>query len=201
MTNSRQLRNASHKRQTRETEIEVHLDLEGTGAASIDTGIGFIDHMLELLAHHSGFDLTVVAKGDLHIDDHHTVEDLGLVIGECLREALGERKGIERMGTCYVPLDEALTRAVVDLSGRPYLDWRVEFQTERVGQFATELAEDFFRALCERARMTVHLELIHGRNSHHIMETLFKATARSLRHAARRTGGSGVPSTKGTLTE
>jgi imidazoleglycerol-phosphate dehydratase len=187
------------QRSTRETEIEARLDLDGSGEASIATGMPFLDHMLALFTHHGRFDLALRAKGDLEVDFHHSVEDAGLVLGECLAEALGDKSGIERFGAAYVPLDEALSRAVVDICGRPYLSYRVRFRTERVGEFPTELFEDFFRAVSDRARVTLHLELLHGRNSHHIAETLFKAFGRALREAVSRTTPGLIPSTKGTL--
>ncbi len=190
---------AQKKRSTKETEVEVQLTVDGSGKADVSTGIGFLDHMLELLAHHGNLDLSVKAKGDLHVDFHHTVEDIGLVFGDCLEEALGDKSGVNRFGIAFVPLDEALARVVVDLSGRPYLSWRVRFTSDRVGDFPTELFEDFFRALSDRARLTLHVESLHGGNNHHIIETVFKGFARSLREAVRRTGGSEVPSTKGTL--
>jgi imidazoleglycerol-phosphate dehydratase len=179
--------------------VEVQLTLDGSGKAEISTGIGFLDHMLELLTHHGGLDLSVRAQGDLHVDFHHTVEDVGLVLGDCLEQALGDRAGVNRFGLAYVPLDEALSRVVVDLSGRPYLDWRVRFTAERVGDLPTELFQDFFRALSDRSKVTLHVETLHGDNNHHIIETVFKAFARSLRQATRLTGSSSVPSTKGTL--
>ena len=187
------------KRTTRETEVEAELDLDGSGTASIATGMAFLDHMLELFAHHGRLDLTLRSKGDLEVDYHHSVEDAGLVLGECLSQALGDKSGIQRFGAAYVPLDEALSRAVVDICGRPYLRYRVRFRTERVGAFPTELFEDFFRAVTDRARITLHLDLIHGKNSHHVAETLFKAFGRALRDAASRTEPGLVPSTKGTL--
>jgi len=192
-------RTAKKKRSTKETTVEVQLTVDGSGKADIATGIGFLDHMLELLAHHGSLDLSVKAQGDLRVDFHHTVEDVGLVLGDCLEEALGDKAGVNRFGTAFVPLDEALARVVVDLSGRPYLSWRVHFTSDRVGDFPTELFQDFFRALSDRARLTLHVESLHGDNNHHIIETVFKGFARSLREAVRRTGGSGVPSTKGTL--
>ena len=192
-------RTAKKKRSTKETTVEVQLTVDGSGKADIATGIGFLDHMLELLAHHGSLDLSVKAQGDLRVDFHHTVEDVGLVFGDCLEEALGDKAGVNRFGTAFVPLDEALARVVVDLSGRPYLSWRVRFTSDRVGDFPTELFQDFFRALSDRARLTLHVESLHGDNNHHIIETVFKGFARSLREAVRRTGGSGVPSTKGTL--
>ncbi len=192
-------RRGEMKRATRETAIEGKLDLDGSGTASIETGMAFLDHMLTLFTHHGRFDLSLRAKGDLEVDFHHSVEDAGLVLGECLREALGDNSGIQRFGTAYVPLDEALSRVVVDICGRPYLSYRVRFRTERVGNFPTELFEDFFRAVSDRSRVTLHLDLIHGRNSHHIAETLFKAFGRALRDAASRTTAGLLPSTKGTL--
>ncbi len=192
-------RTAKKKRSTKETTVEVQLTVDGSGKADIATGIGFLDHMLELLAHHGSLDLSVKAQGDLHVDFHHTVEDVGLVLGDCLEEALGDKAGVNRFGTAFVPLDEALARVVVDLSGRPYLSWRVHFTSDRVGDLPTELFQDFFRALTDRARLTLHVESLHGDNNHHIIETVFKGFARSLREAVRQTGGSGVPSTKGTL--
>ena len=192
-------RTAKKKRSTKETKVEIQLTVDGSGKADIATGIGFLDHMLELLAHHGSLDLSVKAQGDLRVDFHHTVEDVGLVFGDCLEEALGDKAGVNRFGTAFVPLDEALARVVVDLSGRPYLSWRVRFTSDRVGDFPTELFQDFFRALTDRARLTLHVESLHGDNNHHIIETVFKGFARSLREAVGRTGGSGVPSTKGTL--
>ena len=192
-------RAAENRRSTKETTVEVQLTLDGRGKAEIATGIGFLDHMLELLTHHGGLDLSVRAQGDLHVDFHHTVEDVGLVLGDCLEQALGDRAGVNRFGLAYVPLDEALSRVVVDLSGRPYLDWRVRFTAERVGDLPTELFQDFFRALSDRSKVTLHVETLHGDNNHHIIETVFKAFARSLRQATRLTGSSSVPSTKGTL--
>jgi imidazoleglycerol-phosphate dehydratase len=187
------------QRSTRETEIEARLDLDGSGNASIATGMPFLDHMLSLFTHHGRFDFTLRAKGDLEVDYHHSVEDAGLVLGECLLQALADKSGIQRFGAAYVPLDEALSRVVVDICGRPYLHYRVRFRTERVGDFPTELFEDFFRAVSDRARITLHLDLIHGRNSHHVAETLFKAFGRALRDAVSRTSPGQVPSTKGTL--
>ena len=192
-------RAAESRRSTKETTVEVQLTLDGSGKAEIATGIGFLDHMLELLTHHGGLDLSVRAQGDLHVDFHHTIEDVGLVLGDCLEQALGDRAGVNRFGLAYVPLDEALSRVVVDLSGRPYLDWRVRFTSDRVGDVPTELFQDFFRALSDRSKVTLHVETLHGDNNHHIIETVFKAFARSLRQATRLTGSSSVPSTKGTL--
>jgi imidazoleglycerol-phosphate dehydratase len=189
------------RRATKETEVEASLSLDGAGKVDVDTGMAFLDHMLELFAHHGRFDLDLKAKGDLEVDYHHTVEDVGLVLGECLAQALGDKSGVERFGASYVPLDEALTRVVVDLSGRPYLSFQVTFPTERVGAFPTELFEDFFRALVDRARLTLHVDGLHGRNSHHIAETIFKAFARALAVAVAQREGGVVRSTKGTLSE
>ncbi len=188
-------------RKTRETEIELEIDLDGTGRAEIDTGIGFLDHMLDQIARHGLFDLGVRARGDLHIDAHHTTEDVGIVLGQALRQALGDKRGIVRYGHAYVPLDEALTRVVVDISGRPWLVWKVDFPTEKIGVFDTELMHEFFYALAINAGLTLHVETLYGRNSHHIAETCFKAFARALRVAVNRDPrlGSAVPSTKGAL--
>jgi len=193
-------REATVERKTRETEIRARLRLDGRGEAKISTGVGFFDHMLEALTKHSLFDLELTCKGDLHIDAHHSVEDVGIVIGEALLEAVGDKRGIARFGYAYVPLDEALTRAVVDLSGRSWLHFGVEFPTERVGEMPTELFEDFFWALADRGRFNLHLDALRGRNAHHVAETLFKATARALAAAvALDPRIQGIPSTKGSL--
>ena len=194
-------RTAVRLRETRETRIRIELDLDpAVPCVEISTGIGFFDHMLEALARHSGMALTVEADGDLHVDAHHTMEDVGLTLGDCLAEALGELKGVRRFGTAHVPLDEALSRVVVDLCGRPFLAWRVVFPAERVGETPTELFEDFFRALTDRGRLTVHVDGLIGRNSHHLAETVFKAFARAFAEA-KEVVGDAVPSTKGTLSE
>lgn len=194
-------RTATRRRETRETRVRIALDLDPeVPAAEIVTGIGFFDHMLEAFARHSGIALTVEAEGDLHVDAHHTMEDVGLTLGECLADALGDLKGVRRFGAAHVPLDEALSRVVVDLCGRPFLAWRVTFLAERVGETPTELFEDFFRALTDRGRLTVHVDGLTGRNSHHVAETIFKAFARAFREAKEVVGGS-VPSTKGTLSD
>jgi imidazoleglycerol-phosphate dehydratase len=193
-------RRATVKRKTRETDINLALDLDGQGRSRIATGIGFLDHMLTSFATHGRFDLDVRCRGDLHVDAHHSVEDVGIALGDALIEALGEKKGIVRFGHAYVPLDEALSRCVVDLSGRPYLHYDVAFKARQVGTMPTELFEDFFWALADHGRLNVHLELIRGRNAHHIAETLFKAASRALSMAvALDTRVKGVPSTKGTL--
>ena len=187
-------------RKTRETEIRLALSLDGAGRSRIKTGIGFLDHMLTALATHARLDLDVACKGDLHVDAHHTVEDVGIVLGDALLESLGDKRGIGRFGHAYVPLDEALSRCVIDLSGRPFLHYQVTFKARNLGTMPTELFEDFFWALADHGRMNIHLEQIRGRNAHHIAETLFKATARALRMAvARDQGVLGIPSTKGKL--
>jgi imidazoleglycerol-phosphate dehydratase len=193
-------RKASLERKTRETDIRLGLDLDGSGRSRIATGIGFLDHMLTALATHARFDLEVRARGDLQVDAHHTVEDVGIVLGDALLKALGDKHGIVRFGHAYVPLDEALARCVIDLSGRPFLHFDVTFKARQVGTMPTELFEDFFWALADHGRMNIHLEQIRGRNAHHIAETLFKATARALSMAVGRDPRvAGVPSTKGSL--
>jgi imidazoleglycerol-phosphate dehydratase len=193
-------RRATIKRKTYETDIALTLDLDGTGEAKVDTGIGFLDHMLTALAKHGRFDLDVTCKGDLHVDAHHSVEDVGIAFGDALIQALGDKKGIVRFGHAYVPLDEALSRCVIDISGRPYLHYGVEFRAQKLGTMPTELFEDFFWAVADHGRISIHLDAIRGRNAHHIAETLFKSTARALSMAvARDPRVSGVPSTKGVL--
>jgi len=195
------MRKAELTRRTAETEIEVAVDLDGTGAHEMATGVGFFDHMLDQLARHSLIDMEVRAKGDLHIDDHHTVEDVGIALGRCLAQALGEKRGIRRYGACLLPMDDTLVRAALDLSGRPFLVWRVEFTAPKIGSFDTELVREFFTALAMNGGITLHVELLAGVNSHHIAEAAFKAVARALREAVepdRRRAGL-VPSTKGTL--
>jgi imidazoleglycerol-phosphate dehydratase len=191
-------RKAAKSRKTNETDIRVSLDLDGTGEYQIATGIPFFDHMLAQLARHGHFDLEVTAKGDLEIDGHHTVEDVGWVLGQALHEAGGDRRGIARFAQAYVPLDEALTRVVIDLSGRPYLVYKVEFKAARIGDLQTELIEEFFKAFVQEGRFNLHIENLYGRNQHHIAETIFKATARAL-HLATRVEHSAIPSTKGVL--
>ncbi|MCU0240837.1 MAG: imidazoleglycerol-phosphate dehydratase HisB [Vicinamibacteria bacterium] len=193
-------RRAILHRKTRETDIHVDLDLDGQGTAEVSTGIGFFDHMLSALALHARFDLKVNCKGDLHVDTHHSVEDVGIVLGDALLQALGEKKGIARFGHAYVPLDEALARAVVDLSGRAYLHFDVPFSGAHVGALPTEMIADFFRALSDRARINLHVDLLRGRNAHHVTEAVFKAVARALATAvAIEARHPHVPSTKGTL--
>jgi imidazoleglycerol-phosphate dehydratase len=193
-------RRASLVRRTNETDIRLTLDLDGEGRADINTGVAFFDHMLTLFARHGRFDLSVEARGDLEIDAHHTVEDIGIVLGQALATALGDKRGIARYGHAYVTMDEALARAVVDLSGRPYCVYEVPVAAARLGALDTELAEDFWRAFAMNGRLNLHLDLIRGRNSHHVLEACFKAVARAL-HDAVRIGlwGDEVPSTKGSL--
>ncbi len=191
-------RNATKSRKTNETDIRVGLNLDGTGKHQLSTGIPFFDHMLAQLARHGQFDLEIDAKGDLEIDGHHTVEDVGWVLGQALREALGDSRGLVRFGHAYVPLDEALTRVVIDLSGRPYLIYKVDFRSAKVGDLQTELIEEFLKAFVQEGRFNLHVENLYGRNQHHIAETVFKATARAL-HSATRIGHADIPSTKGVL--
>ncbi len=195
-------RKASIARRTNETQIEVELNLDGTGRHDISTGIGFLDHMLEQLSRHSLIDMTIRAKGDLHIDDHHTTEDTGIAIGQALSKALGERKGIRRYASIDLAMDETLTRAALDISGRPYLVWKVEFSRPKVGGFDTELFREFFQALAQNGAITLHIWNHYGENNHHIAETCFKAVARALRAAIETDPRQpeAVPSTKGTLT-
>jgi imidazoleglycerol-phosphate dehydratase len=193
-------RHATIDRKTRETQISITLALDGEGRGEIHTGVPFLDHMLESFARHGFFDLRVEAVGDLHIDDHHTVEDVGIVLGRAFREALGDRSGIRRFGSATVPLDEALTAAVVDISGRSYLAYNVPIEQERVGTFQTLLLHDFMKALADETGMNLHLNLQAGRNPHHIIETCFKALARAMDQATSiEPRLSGVLSTKGTL--
>jgi len=195
------MRTARVERRTNETEITVTVDLDGTGKGSFSTGVGFFDHMLDQLSRHSLIDMTVAAKGDLHIDDHHTVEDVGIALGQALLNALGDRRGIGRYAHAYLPMDEALTRVAVDVSGRPFLVFRTSFPTAKIGSFDTELVEEFFRAFAMNAGLTLHVETLYGGNSHHIAESCFKGVARALRAAVAvdpRTAGE-IPSTKGRL--
>ena len=191
-------RTATIARKTRETDIACTWDLDGTAGGTIATGIGFLDHMLEALAKHSGTAIHVRCQGDLHIDGHHTTEDIGIVLGQCLRQALGERIGVERFGHMVCPLDEALVSATVDLSGRPYLAYDLRPTAGMLGTWDTQLIPEFFGALTDHGRFCLHLHELHGRNSHHVVEAGFKAFARALRQAIKVTG-SGVPSTKGSL--
>jgi len=191
---------ATVKRKTRETDIALTFDLDGAGRSRIATGIGFLDHMLTSFATHGRFDLEVTCKGDLHVDAHHSVEDIGIALGDALIQALGDKKGIVRFGHAYVPIDEALSRCVVDISGRPYLHFDVPFKARQVGDLSTELFEDFFWALADHGRINIHLDLVRGRNAHHIAETLYKSASRALSMAvARDPRVTEVPSTKGVL--
>jgi len=195
------MRSATLSRKTKETDITVSVDLDGTGKADIATKIGFFDHMLEQVARHSLIDISVKAEGDLHIDQHHTVEDVGIALGAAFRQALGDLKGITRYAAVHLPMDEALTRCALDISGRPYLVWKVTFTRGKIGDFDTELFREFFQAFAQNALITLHIETLYGYNNHHIAETCFKALARALRSAVAidpREGGQ-VPSTKGSL--
>ncbi|WP_306260667.1 imidazoleglycerol-phosphate dehydratase HisB [Pararhizobium sp. IMCC21322] len=191
----------SRSRQTSETDIEVSVTVDGTGQYDIETGVGFFDHMLEQLARHSGMDFKIRANGDLHIDDHHTVEDVGIALGMALNDALGDRAGITRYGSADLPMDEAMSRAAIDVSGRPFLVWNLDFNAAKIGNFDTELVREFFQAFAMNGRLTLHVEGVYGENNHHIAESAFKAVARALRVAiamdSRESGK--IPSTKGTL--
>ncbi|MCB1437481.1 MAG: imidazoleglycerol-phosphate dehydratase HisB [Rhodobiaceae bacterium] len=195
------MRSANVHRKTNETEIDITLELDGSGAHDIATGVGFFDHMLDQLSRHSLIDLSVRAAGDLHIDDHHTVEDTGIALGQALRQALGDMAGIRRYASVTLPMDETLTRAAIDISGRPFLVWRVEFTRDRIGTFDVELVREFFQALAQHAGIGLHVETFYGANSHHIAESCFKAVARALRAAIEEDprGAGTVPSTKGRL--
>jgi imidazoleglycerol-phosphate dehydratase len=195
------MRKAEVKRATKETDVEVSIDLDGAGVSQIGTGIGFLDHMLDLLARHSRIDMAVKAKGDLHIDHHHTTEDVGIALGQAVKQALGEMKGITRYADLHMPMDEALTRVALDISGRPFLVFRVEFGRDKVGSFDTELVQEWFQAFAVNAGVTLHVETLYGGNDHHIAESCFKGLARALRTAVAidpRAAGE-VPSTKGKL--
>ncbi len=195
------MRTAMIERKTRETEIMVSLDLDGTGDYDIDTGIGFLDHMLEGLARHAMLDMKVRAQGDLHIDFHHTTEDVGIVIGQAIAKALGDFKGIRRFGEATIPMDETLTRCAIDVSNRPYLIWKVNFTKPKLGEMDTELFKEWFQAVAQNAGITLHLENLYGENNHHIVESCFKAFARALRQAVERDErlGDAYASTKGVL--
>ena len=195
------MRKAEIIRNTKETKIRVKLDLNGKGRATIETGVPFLDHMLEQIARHGAFDLEVSAKGDLHIDAHHTVEDIGIALGQAFAKAAGDKKGVRRYGHAYVPLDEALSRAVVDLSGRPGLEYHVDFARARIGEFDVDLIHEFFQGFVNHAKVTLHVDNLKGSNAHHQAETAFKAFGRALRMALEldpRMAGV-MPSTKGTL--
>ena len=196
------MRNASLSRKTRETDIQVEVTLDGSGTSEISTGVGFFDHMLDQIARHSLIDLKIQAKGDLHIDFHHTVEDVGIALGQAIRQALGDMKGITRYADVHLPMDETLTRVAIDISGRAFLVFRTEFHTPKIGEFDTQLVREFFQAFAMNAGLTLHVETLYGINDHHISESCFKGLARALRIAVsideRQSGR--VPSTKGTLT-
>lgn len=196
------MRDAKIERTTKETQISAQINLDGEGRYDIATGVGFLDHMLEQLSRHSLIDITLRAKGDLHIDQHHTTEDCGIVLGQALAKALGEKRGIVRYASVYLPMDEALTRVALDISGRPYLVWKVRFNTPKIGEMDTELFREWFQAFAQNAGITLHVENLYGENSHHVVETCFKGLARALRAAISidpRTSGE-IPSTKGKLT-
>jgi len=195
------MRKASITRKTAETSITVSINLDGTGSYDNSTGVGFFDHMLDQLARHALIDMKVDAKGDLHIDDHHTVEDVGICLGQALLEAVGDKKGIVRYGSCLLPMDDALVRAALDLSGRPYLVWNMDLPTSKIGTFDTELVREFFTGFVMNAGITLHLDQLSGFNSHHIAEAAFKAVARALRDALEidPRKSDAVPSTKGSL--
>ncbi len=193
-------RQAHITRRTRETDIELELHLDGTGSGAIATGVGFFDHMLTAWARHGLFDLSVRCQGDLHVDPHHSIEDVGICLGQAIVEAVGNKAGLERFGSSFVPMDEALARAVVDLSGRPYLVLEAAFHEAQVGAFPVSMAREFFRAVADNGRLTLHLDLLRGTNDHHGIEALFKAFGRSLAQATRFSPREhGVPSTKGAL--
>jgi imidazoleglycerol-phosphate dehydratase len=195
------MRSASVSRRTAETDVAVSIALDGTGKAEISTGVGFLDHMLELFARHGLFDLNVKVTGDLHVDQHHTTEDTGIALGQAILKALGDKKGITRYADIHLPMDETLTRVALDISGRPFLVFRTSFPTEKIGAFDTELVREFFQAFAIQAGLTLHVETLYGENSHHIAESCYKGLARALRQAVavdpREEGR--VPSTKGTL--
>ena len=195
------MRSATITRQTAETEISVTVNLDGTGTYDNQTGVGFFDHMLDQLARHSLIDMTVRAKGDLHIDDHHTIEDTGIALGQALVQALGDKRGIRRYGECRLPMDDAQVACALDLSARPFLIWNLEMPTQKIGSFDTELVREFFQAMATHGGITLHIDLLHGVNSHHIAEAAFKATARALRDAVEPDPrkGDAIPSTKGAL--
>lgn len=197
------MRTATLTRKTAETAITVEINLDGTGVYDNETGVGFFDHMLDQLSRHALIDMKVRAKGDLHIDDHHTVEDVGLALGKALAEAVGDKRGIRRYGSCLLPMDDALVRTALDLSGRPYLVWKVDMPTAKIGSFDTELVREFFTAFAMQGGITLHVEALDGFNSHHIAEAAFKSVAQALRAALETDPrkADAIPSTKGTLSE
>jgi len=195
------MRSAKLTRKTNETDISVSVDLDGTGKSSINTGVGFLDHMLDQVARHGMIDIEIKAKGDLHIDSHHTTEDVGIALGQAIKEALGDKKGIRRYASCDLAMDDSLSRAAIDISGRPFLVWRVEFKRDKVGDFDTELFQEWFQAFAMNAGITLHMENFYGDNAHHIAESCFKALARALRDAVEidPRNKNAIPSTKGAL--
>ena len=195
------VRKAEIKRNTNETQIALRVDLDGTGIAKLDTGIPFFEHMLDQVARHGLIDLTIKATGDIQVDAHHTIEDVGITLGQAVSKAMGDKKGVRRYGHAYVPLDEALSRVVIDFSGRPGLEYRVEFPRGRVGDFDVDLVHEFFQGFCNHAQATLHIDNLRGQNSHHIAETVFKAFGRALRMGLERDPRMAemVPSTKGSL--
>ena len=195
------MRSSSITRKTAETDISVQINLDGTGTYDNQTGVGFFDHMLDQLARHALIDMTIRAKGDTHIDDHHTVEDVGIAMGQALSEALGDKRGIQRYGSCLLPMDDALVRAALDLSARPFLIWNVDLPTAKIGAFDSDLAREFFQAFSTHGGITLHIDMLHGINSHHIVEATFKSVARALRDALEvdPRKADAIPSTKGAL--
>jgi len=195
------MRTAKITRKTAETDISVEINLDGTGTYQNSTGIGFFDHMLDQLARHSMIDMTIAAKGDLHIDDHHTVEDTGIALGQALTQAVGDKRGIRRYGSCLLPMDDAQVRCALDLSARPFLIWNADLPTAKIGTFDTELVREFFQAFSTHGGITLHIDALHGINSHHIAEATFKSVARALRAAVEPDprGAGALPSTKGAL--
>jgi imidazoleglycerol-phosphate dehydratase len=195
------MRQSTITRSTAETDITVEINLDGTGTYDNQTGVGFFDHMLDQLARHSLIDMTIRAKGDLHIDDHHTVEDVGITLGQALTQALGDKRGIRRYGACILPMDDAQVRTALDLSARPFLIWNVDIPTAKIGTFDTELVREFFQALSTHGGITLHIDMLHGFNSHHIAEATFKSVARALREALETDPrkSDAIPSTKGSL--
>ncbi|MGJ8528659.1 imidazoleglycerol-phosphate dehydratase HisB [Maritalea sp.] len=195
------MRRAKLIRKTNETDVSVSVNLDGTGKSNINTNVGFLDHMLDQVARHGMIDIDIVAKGDLHIDAHHTTEDVGIALGQAIKEALGDKKGIRRYASCDLPMDEALSRAAIDISGRPFLVWRVEFKRDKIGDFDTELFQEWFQAFVMNAGITLHVENVYGDNAHHIAESCFKALARALRDAVEidPRNADRIPSTKGML--
>jgi len=195
------MRTGKISRATKETDVSVSVNLDGTGQAEISTGIGFLDHMLDLLARHSRIDITVKAKGDLHVDHHHTTEDVGIVLGQAVKQALGDMRGIARYADVHIPMDEALSRVVIDISGRPVLVFRVQFPRDKIGEFDVDLVREFFHAFASNAGITLHVETFYGENSHHVAESCFKGLARALRAAVAIDAAARgeVPSTKGSL--